>query len=242
MNLVTLSVSQYNFTHHSCVNSANFTTNSVYQRNLVNALSSLTSDTSIRYGFYNRSVGQNPDQANAIGLCRGDVQPDECRRCINEAITRLRQICPNQKGAIGWYERCMLKYSNATILGVLDTSMDKQWSLPNGENASNVAQFNQGLDPLLDQLRDDASRGGSLRKYASNRTVTDLGFTTLYGLMQCTPDLSETDCYSCLGGAIREIASCCDSKRGARFYYPSCNIRYEEYSVGLWKLDAHTYD
>ncbi|PWA87639.1 Concanavalin A-like lectin/glucanase, subgroup [Artemisia annua] len=206
MNLVTLSVSQ-NFTHHACANSANFTTNNVYQRNLDNALSSLTSDTSIRYGFYNRSVGQNPDQANAIGLCRGDFQPDECRRCINEAITRLRQLCPNQKAAIGWYERCMLKYSNARILGVLDISVE--WGLANGENASNVAQFNQGLRPLLDQLRDDASSGGSIRKYASNRT-SGSGFTTLYGLMQCTPDLSETDCYKCLDGAIRKIPDCCD--------------------------------
>ncbi|GJV80569.1 ribonuclease H-like domain-containing protein [Tanacetum coccineum] len=74
----TLSVSQ-DSKFHSCDNSANFTTNSVYQRNLDNALSSLTSDTSTRSGFYNDSVGQNPDEANVIGLCKGDVEPDDCR-------------------------------------------------------------------------------------------------------------------------------------------------------------------
>ncbi|GJY13877.1 cysteine-rich receptor-like protein kinase 15 [Tanacetum coccineum] len=225
INLVTLSVSQ-NLTFPTCNNNVNFTINSVYQRNLDNALSSLTSDTSIRYGFYNRSVGQSPDQANAIGLCKGDVEPDDCRRCINDAIAQLRQICPNQKGAIGWYDNCMLKYSNATILGVLDTSVG--WYLANGGNTSNVVQFNEGIDRLLDQLRNDASRGGSLRKYAINST-SGPGFTTLYGLMQCTPDLSEIDCYNCLDLAIRNIPSCCDSKRGARFYYSSCNMRYEEY-------------
>ncbi|PWA79324.1 cysteine-rich receptor-like protein kinase 8 [Artemisia annua] len=182
-------------------------------------------DTSIRYSFYNRSVGQNPDQANAIGLCKGDVEPEDCRRCLNDAITQLRQICPNQKGAIGWYDNCMLKYSNATIFGVLDTSF--RWDMFNTRNASNVAGFNQALDLLLDQLRNDASRGGSLRKYASNST-SGPDFTTLYGLMQCTPDLSEIDCYNCLDRAIRQIPNCCDSKRGARIYYPSCNMRYEE--------------
>ncbi|GKF92362.1 cysteine-rich receptor-like protein kinase 8, partial [Tanacetum coccineum] len=120
----------------------------------------------------------------------------------------------------------MLKYSNATILGVLDTSF--VWSLANGANASNVVQFNEGVKLLLNQLRNDASRGGSLRKYATNST-NGPGFTTLYGLMQCTPDLSENDCYNCLDGAIRYIPSCCDSKQGARVYYSSCNMRYEEY-------------
>ncbi|PWA79323.1 cysteine-rich receptor-like protein kinase 8 [Artemisia annua] len=204
INSATLSVSQ-DFTYHSCGTSANFTTNSVYQRNLDNALSSLTSDTSTRSGFYNGSIGQNPDQANAIGLCKGDVEPNDCRRCINEAITRLRQICPNQKDAVGWYDACMLKYSNATILGVLDTSVSRAWYLANPGNASNVAQFNQGLRRLLDQLRNDASRGGSLRKYASNST-NGPGFTTLYGLMQCTPDLSEIDCHNCLACEDGDIA------------------------------------
>ncbi|PWA60427.1 gnk2-like domain-containing protein [Artemisia annua] len=168
VEVVTFSVSQ-NLSFPTCNNNANFTRNSVYQRNLEDALSSLTSDTSIRYGFYNRSVGQSPNQANAIGLCKGDIEPNDCRRCINDAITQLRQICPNQKGAIGWYDSCMLKYSNATILRVLDTSVG--WYAFNTRNASNVAGFNQGLDRLLDQLRNDASRGGPLRKYASNSKV-----------------------------------------------------------------------
>ncbi|GJU65344.1 cysteine-rich receptor-like protein kinase 10 [Tanacetum coccineum] len=223
LNSATFSVSQ-DFTFHSCDNRANFTTDSVYQRNLDNALSSLTSDTSTRSGFYNGSFGQNPDQANAIGLCKGDVEPNDCRRCINEAITRLRQICPNQKGAIGWYDTCMLKYSNAAILGILDTSV--AWYIANPGNVSNVAQFR--VYRLLDQLRNDASRGGSIRKYSTN-SISGTGFTMLYGLVQCTPDLSEIDCSNCLDRAISYIPSCCDSKRGARFYYSSCNMRYEEY-------------
>nr|GEW03619.1 Gag-Pol polyprotein [Tanacetum cinerariifolium] len=99
---------------------------------------------------------------------------------------------------------------------------------PNSGNASNVAQFNQGVKLLFDQLRNDASKGGSLRKYATYNT-SGPGFTTLYGLMQCTPDLSEIDCSICLDRAISYIPSCCDSKRGARFYFSSCNMRYEEY-------------
>ena len=36
-------------------------------------MSSLASNTQIDYGFYKLSVGQVPDQVNAIALRRGDV-------------------------------------------------------------------------------------------------------------------------------------------------------------------------
>ncbi|KAI3823892.1 hypothetical protein L1987_05337 [Smallanthus sonchifolius] len=223
LNLVTLLVSQ-DLQFPTCDGSANFTINGTYQSNLDDAISSLTSDTSIRYGFYNQSVGQTPDQANAVGLCRGDVEPDDCRRCINEAGMRLRETCPNQKAAIGWYDNCMLRYSNVTILGINpDTQVTRIAS--NRNNASNVDQFNQGLNRLLNQLRTDSSSGGSLRKYAANTTIGP-GFTTIYGYMQCTPDLSEIQCYNCLDSAVRYIPN---GSRGARIYYPSCIFRYEDY-------------
>ncbi|KAI3710431.1 hypothetical protein L2E82_40211 [Cichorium intybus] len=225
VNLFILSVSQ-DLTFPTCDQNANFTTNGTYQRILDEALSSLTSDTSITYGFYNRSVGQSPDQVNVIAMCRGDVVPDDCRRCINDSSTRLREICPIQKGAIGWTDRCMVRYSNSTILGILDTSLVGYLWNPN--NASNVDQFNQALDPLLDQLRSEASRGGPLRKYASNET-NGPRLSKIYGFMQCTPDLSEDQCYNCLDRAIQQIPNCCDSKRGGRVLYPSCSIRYEDY-------------
>ncbi|KAJ9566206.1 hypothetical protein OSB04_002172 [Centaurea solstitialis] len=216
-----LSVSQ-------CNNDANFTSNGVYQRNLDAALSSLTSDTSIAYGFYNRSVGESPDKANVIALCRGDVEPDDCRRCINASSKRLRENCPNQKAAIElWSDNCMVRYSNKTILGNPDYGGGfYMWNL---NNASDVDRFNQALSQLLNQLRTDASSGGSDRKYASGNNTNGPWLTTIYGLMQCTPDLSEDQCYDCLNWAMQQIPNCCDNKRGGRVVYPSCYLRYEDY-------------
>ncbi|KAK9064206.1 hypothetical protein SSX86_015586 [Deinandra increscens subsp. villosa] len=207
----------------TCDENANFTINGTYQSNLDDALSSLTSDTSIRYGFYNRSVGQTPDQVNAIGLCRGDVEPADCRNCINEAGTRLREICPNQKGAIVWYNNCMIRYSNVTILGA-DPDTRAAQIASNRNTASNVDEFNQGLNRLLPQLRAEASSGGSLRKFAANST-NGPGFSTIYAYMQCTPDLSEIQCDNCLGSALGFIPN---GSVGVRIYYPSCLLRYED--------------
>ncbi|KAJ9566194.1 hypothetical protein OSB04_002160 [Centaurea solstitialis] len=211
----------------TCDENANFTINGTYQRNLDDALLSLISDTSITYGFYNRSIGETPDQVHVIALCRGDVERDDCRRCINGSITRLRGICPNQKGAIGWYDLCMLRYSNVTILGN-PGSMDTRFQA-NPRNTSNVDQFNEGLYPLLDQLIVEASSGGSLRKYASNYT-RGRGGTRIFAFMQCTPDLSQLQCYNCLDRTIQLVPVCCDGRRGLRVLYPSCLLRYEDYS------------
>ncbi|GLT37667.1 hypothetical protein SLA2020_119710 [Shorea laevis] len=61
----------------SCNDSnGNFTANSAYGANLNRLFSQLSSDQDFNYGFYNMSVGQSPDQVNAIALCRGDQQED----------------------------------------------------------------------------------------------------------------------------------------------------------------------
>jgi hypothetical protein len=57
----------------------------------------------------------------------------------------------------------------------------------------------------------------------------NLNFETIYGLVQCTPDLSLQDCNRCLDAAISEIPSCCINKIGDRVVKPSCIIRYESY-------------
>jgi hypothetical protein len=119
--IVSQAKAQPNFLDNFCINgNGNYTANSTYQTNLNILLSNLSTNTEINYGFYNFSYGQNTDKVNAIGLCRGDVKPDVCRKCLNDSRVLLTQLCPNQKEAIGWYENCMLRYSNRSIFGIME--------------------------------------------------------------------------------------------------------------------------
>ncbi|KAI3680576.1 hypothetical protein L6452_35349 [Arctium lappa] len=216
-----------------CVADFNFTTNSTYQINRDEVFSSvITSDPNNTYGFYNRSVGETPDQVNLIALCRGDIERDDCQRCINDYGVRLREYCPNQKQGNIIYDTCMIRYSDQILLGSTNFidgwDSNDGWGPENHENVSDVEQFTEAVDRLWVQLRDEASSGGSLRKYASN--VTDGPRSTkIYGLMQCTPFMSQAECYYCLSNAINRTRSCCDGRRGARVLYLSCNIRYQDY-------------
>ena len=216
---------QPSFLYHFCLNNGNYTSNSTYKANLNQLLSSVSSNTEIDYGFYNSSYGQNPDKVYATGLCRGDVKPDVCRSCLNNATNLLPLLCPNQKEAIGWYDYCMLRYTFRDILGIMeDSPVFYMWNTNNV--SANVDQFNQDLRTLLDSQRIQAAKGGSLRKFAAGN-ATAPNFQTLYSLVQCTPDLSEQDCSDCLVGAMGDIPQCCDGKQGGRVIKPSCNLRYE---------------
>jgi hypothetical protein len=101
----------------------------------------------------------------------------------------------------------------------------------NGRSATQVDQFNQVLGNLMKKLKEEtASSNDSRVKYArDNEADGNLIFETIYGLVQCTPDLSLQDCNRCLDTAISEIPSCCNYKIGGRVFKPSCNIRFESY-------------
>ncbi|KZV53291.1 hypothetical protein F511_07585 [Dorcoceras hygrometricum] len=208
---------------HFCYPDNNYTRNSAYESNLNTLLSSLSPNVD-SFGFYNASSGQNPDQVNAMVLCRADIQPDSCRSCVTTVTSQLVQLCPNQKKAVFWNESCTVRYSNTPIYGVLD--MKPRILVRNTQNFSDPERYSADLRQLLDDLRKSAVAGGSLLKVAGNsRTAPD--FQVVYGLMQCTPDLSAENCDACLVEAGKNINGFPAGSRGVRILMPSCNIRYE---------------
>ncbi|CAK9169904.1 unnamed protein product [Ilex paraguariensis] len=213
---------QPDFRAHVCGDNG---TTSMYESNKNTLLSSVAPNIG-RNGFYNSSVGQNSDRVNAIALCRGDVELDICRSCVNDSTHKLVQLCPNYHGAIGWYDKCMLRFSNYTIFHQLDIGPERSLFSLNNVSDSDVPQFNQALRLMLDRLREKAKSGDSLRKFASERT-SGPAFQTIYALSQCTPDLSDIQCYDCLDGAAKAIPYCCNGRQGGRVLRPSCNLRFE---------------
>ncbi|CAN4083863.1 unnamed protein product [Withania somnifera] len=209
-----------------CGLNGNYTQNSAYHRNLNTLLYSLSSNMN-NYGFYNASVGQNTDIVSAIVLCRGDVELQECRTCVNNTVQKLARSCPKQKEAFGGYDECMLQYSGRSIIGT--TSNDPLLYMWDSGNASKPEEFNRELKKLVDSLKGQAANGDPLRKYASG-SATDPNDQTIYALVQCTPDLSPQDCSDCLTNAYGAMATCpCNGNRGSRQIGPRCNFRYQSY-------------
>lgn len=98
----------------------------------------------------------------------------------------------------------------------------KTYSLPPSTNSFKSL----GSCYLLQSLRSETAAAGSLRKFAYGNTSGE-NIQTIYGLTQCTPDLSQQNCNGCLHGAFGNL--CSNGKIGGRVISPSCYFLYEVY-------------
>ncbi|MED6205021.1 hypothetical protein PIB30_014019 [Stylosanthes scabra] len=215
---------------HFCSNSGgNFTAHSAFESNLKTLINSLIYKTPPT-GFAVSTIGQpQSQQAYGLALCRGDASPQDCKTCLSEATKELRSRCQYNTGAIIWYDYCEFKYLDTDFFGQVDnTNKFYMWNL---NNVTDTAAFNHKTKELLSQLALEASTNPKL--YAAGEMKLGVGESNdnkmLYGLTQCTRDVSSVDCKKCLDEAISELPNCCDGKQGGRVVGGSCNFRYEIY-------------
>ncbi|KAK1280226.1 Cysteine-rich repeat secretory protein 38 [Acorus gramineus] len=202
-----------------------YTTNGTYQTNLNTLLSSLSSNGPTT-GFFTATQGNAPDQINGLVLCRGDTDVTACASCLDNAVPDIAQLCPYQKSAIIWYDDCLLRYSNLRFFNSSDGS--HAFYMWNVKNVSNPTPFFKTLKGLMGSLVNRAVNDTSAEMFATGDVEVN-GAQRLYGLVQCTRDLSRDMCADCLRYAIGEIPTCCAGKIGGRVVGASCNIRYEVY-------------
>nr|KYP75228.1 Cysteine-rich receptor-like protein kinase 29 [Cajanus cajan] len=216
-------------------------TTDTYSKNLNNLLEKIYSDKEIDDGFYNFSDGEEPDKVYAIGLCRGDVKAEACRSCLSRASSLLTDRCRQQKEAIGWYEVCMLRYSNSSIVEqtVTDSSDIVKCS---PDNTTKKDAFDEALEGLVDRLRTTAAGGDSRRKIGEGEAPVRSSDETIYGLLQCAPYLSYSNCSKCLQYAMSRTISLsspnCEGRSGGRYLGRSCSLRYDIYSFFDFTVDA----
>ncbi|KAL0535158.1 hypothetical protein IC582_029482 [Cucumis melo] len=217
-------ISQPNF---GCSNKTrNYTANSIYSANLQHILSSLPTDDRIAEGFLNISYGEGSNRVNAIALCRGDLTQEVCRSCLGDSVLELPIGCPDKKEALIWYSNCMFRYSDVRILGVVqDTPTFWIWNL---EDAKDIQGFSQVVQGLLAQLAGEAAlRDSKLKFAAANVSIENEDYSSVYGMVQCTPDISLSQCFNCLQTLAEVVQTWCPGKIGARMMRPNCNLRYE---------------
>ncbi|XP_026429254.1 cysteine-rich receptor-like protein kinase 10 [Papaver somniferum] len=209
---------------HCPANTPNYTSGSEYETNLRKfLLPSLVSNGSIN-GFFNTSVGTNPNNT-VYGLvqCRGDISMDSCKSCLNSSSVVVIQKCTNHIDVDVRLYECLLRYSNTRFFGEVDESL-LVW-FPNQEKVNNLDIFNGQLGNLMNDLMADAS---------SDSSKFDVGsfnyndFSKIYGMVQCTRDLSRDSCTSCLQDMIGRIPSLYNGSRSGHIMTQSCFIRYDD--------------
>ncbi|XP_074272078.1 cysteine-rich receptor-like protein kinase 19 isoform X2 [Silene latifolia] len=228
---------------HLCSNTS-FDHKSSYEDNLITLLSTLSSNSkqSTSNGYYATNTSSlggspiNPEIIYGAYICRGDVLSKECSDCVSLATKNLPPSqCPTDKGAVIWYNKCMVRYSNISFLGIVDETF--QLPFKNPENVTSDAhaymvQAGDDLQSLAKQMSNPNSTMTGDKRYFGTQVhqLKEDSIVSLYTMVQCTPDLAPGDCVRCLQIIINEIQTSCGISKGCRMLNPSCYARYEGYS------------
>jgi hypothetical protein len=205
----------------------NYTLNSPFENNLKLLLESLPTNTSVT-GFYdNNSTGEDP-KVYGQALCRGDVNSTACRDCVETASQEILKQCKSED-AIIWFEFCQVRYSLQSSFSLSEYTGKYPQQIYLEKNLSiNPVHFDQVLTYLMNNISSEAAFDPLKRMFATG----EIKFSrkeTFYGLVQCTRDISDTSCDSCLVGALGDLHICCDSREGGIIVSKLCNMRFELY-------------
>ncbi|WVZ66220.1 hypothetical protein U9M48_015477 [Paspalum notatum var. saurae] len=196
-----------------CDDSSPYVANSTFQANLNLLAAALPVNASASpAGFANATFGTVPDQANGLALCRGDTNASTCRACVAAAFVDANQDCPLFKGATVYRDACVLRFAGRQFL---DSLKPDQWIVselvpsiytdPGSANTSD-AWFSAAVTGIFTALVDRAvAATNATRKYF---VTAEMDFDPkLYGLAQCTPDLTTTQCRDCLTDLLNIVTT-----------------------------------
>ncbi|CAI8604766.1 unnamed protein product [Vicia faba] len=219
------------FNNVTCTNTKTFSPNSAFHSNLNTLLSSLSSNVINDVRFFNTTSGNDSNKVYGLYMCRGDVPFALCRECVGFATLKIPSSCPSSQEAVIWYNECLLRYSYRFIFSKMETWPRYKIEIPMGDPGLLRSRgFYAGLRSVLNELPKDAAVSLSgFSKYAVKQENAS-GSVTLYGIAQCTPDLSAGDCRRCVEVAVAEFPkACCGGSIGETVLFPSCFVRYETY-------------
>ncbi|CAF2149312.1 BnaA01g12920D [Brassica napus] len=223
-SVLTICAQNHTYVYHDCPNTTTYASNSTYSTNLRTLLSSLSSpNASYSPGFQTAASGQAPDRVTGLFLCRGDLSPEVCRSCVIFSVNDSLSRCPNEREAVLYYDECMLRYSHRTILSTLSRNGEAVFRNDTMIPSNQLDGFGNVLMSNLSQAVTNAV--SSPRKFDA-RKAKFTASQTVYLLVQCTPDLTDQDCLTCLRISFNQLPL---DKIGGRFILPSCNSRFETY-------------
>ena len=123
----------------------------------------------------------------------------------------------------------MLRYSNDSVLSKMEVAPFR-YECNKGSISTLEAEqkhFEKVAVGMMEELVIEASNHS--KKYAYKEAMFN-STQKVFGLVQCTQDLSGSECDRCLQNHLNRVVNeFCGGKIGGRLSTPSCNLRYESY-------------
>ncbi|KAJ0980790.1 hypothetical protein J5N97_009045 [Dioscorea zingiberensis] len=210
-------------THYECNFSSNYTIPSPYKTNLDTLLSNLTETAAYSASlFYNNSVVKDSDAAYGLAQCRPDTSPDNCAVCLYRSVLSFSSNCPLSRSATAWFDNCFFRYSDHSFFSQLD---DKPFIIKlNTGDISNSMVFSQRLKELMYEVTSKAPRNETRFASMSFESST---IGNIYGVAECTRDLTDVDCSTCLNHALPLVLQYVNRSGRAWLFSLNCYLRFD---------------
>ncbi|KAL6880387.1 hypothetical protein ACP4OV_011952 [Aristida adscensionis] len=217
-----------------CGDSGSYTANSRYQSNLSHLSATLPGNAS-RTLFAEAAAGTAAGEiVYALALCRGDTNASTCESCVANAFQEAQRHCVLFKAAAIFYNECNVHYSDDHNFLAPTNYGNRPFLLLSQENVIGsppvpvVKLFDAAVAVLLNATCNYAATNSS-RRFATGEKGR-LDSSSIYGLAQCTPDLSPAHCQSCLQELMAFKLSFhlrLSGRRSVGIFQLRCNFRYE---------------
>ncbi|XP_051215541.1 putative cysteine-rich receptor-like protein kinase 20 isoform X1 [Lolium perenne] len=229
------------YSEYSCNGTTgNYTASDAFGANLARLTTALPIDASISPSLYaSAAIGAAPDRVFGLALCRGDItEASTCSSCLNDAIRQLRALCGGNRDATFYHDLCTLRYSgddflarpddNTPVINAMDMNAST-YAAWDSRNATSRSFFLSLVGTLFGEMSMYGAFNSTERRFASAAMYINAQLPTVYGLAQCTPDLSPGQCWHCFQGLQEQTRQWYDGREGGRILGVRCNIRYEGY-------------
>ncbi|KAJ4905723.1 putative cysteine-rich receptor-like protein kinase 39 [Raphanus sativus] len=212
--------------------------NSSYAQNRRNLFSTLTIKVLTSGGFYNASLGQNPNKVYALGLCARGFMPKACLSCLERMTLETQRDCPTIMDSFIWGSddedrvSCLLRSSNHSF-GNLELSPPVTGISPDHIGPSiNMTLFRQQWEYTVNMTLEAATKPdtSSVHNYYSAVKAEFTAFPNVYMLAQCTPDITSQDCKQCLEVCLKYFREQFPGRTGGMVSRPSCLFRWDLFS------------
>ncbi|KAK9714875.1 hypothetical protein RND81_06G127100 [Saponaria officinalis] len=228
----TTAVDQITFLQSNCSETEQY--NNIFQNNLYHVLSNLTTK-SISQKFYSFSTGDAWNKVYGLFLCINNYLDQVCQDCVTIAAGEVQRRCPSSNEATVWYAECMLRYADHDIFVVNDDSV--YYNVGTGK--SKFSQYDKELLETFIGLFDKVTDMGDYSTKSATTIVYMASDVTLVCYVDCTPDLSNSECQSCLRTGLGRLER--DGAYIGRLLQPNCRLMYVFCTVGSPSQDMTFY-
>ncbi|KAF8085882.1 hypothetical protein N665_0643s0011 [Sinapis alba] len=201
-----------------CFNfSDSFTPNRAYDVNRRALLSSFPSTVTANNDFYMTSMGQDQNRAYGLGMCIPGSDRQNCSNCIYGASNLLINTCPNQTEGVAW-----AAFDTLCMMEPVTQSLEAEPVIK-----VNLIEFDNAWESLMRRVIAEATSSQSTAMfYGADRQK--LGTSrSIYGFVQCSKDISASNCDQCLRQNVDDYRSCCSGIQRGITERPSCFMRWD---------------